>query len=296
MLSWEPNHCLNVEACSRVTAYDNDGVTWAPNEAQHNMSRPIRIFNGSLIGFSQLNIIGKAIRFLSNDSSKKGFSHIGIAVIARPSDVVRMICESAEGGGLATRDKKYTIEQLEIMREVYPYLWASDGNKSELKDWVNSTLASQDETPDVFCLEACGTPGEVFRGLGPRVKITPLTKVVDNYNGGVCVRSLHEPLASDQLRVAIVRNLGISYEKSLKQLFNSVTGGNTEEDGSSWFCSELAAHIYKQTNVFADGKLANNTIPKDFSSASETDLLRGKATDEMWVKISDPATFEDVDT
>lgn len=253
-----------------------DRMIWQPSEDTYNISRPVEITNGSLLGFSESSFIGNVIRFLSNDSDG-GFSHVGVAVVARPSEVLEMIQKSSESGGLSTRKEKYTTKHLDVMYDYYPYL--KDLEIGEHPD---------DESLDTFCFESTGSAKGIFQGHWPHVQINPLNKVIGEYDGNVCVRSLLEPIQLSDLQEEIINQTGRSYEKKFFQLFKSTIDGNPEEDGSSWFCSELAAHIYKTFGVMTDDDShANNVIPKEFSTRSEIDFLKGKATDEQWLKLLD---------
>jgi hypothetical protein len=188
-----------------------------------------------------------------------------------------MIQKSWEYGGLSTRKPKYYKKQLDVLYKAYPYLRdIADGERPA------------DEKLDVFCFESVGSLGEVFHGYAPRVQITPLAKVIKAYNGNVCVRPLDEAIPLKNLQQQIIDNLGISYEKKILQLLRSTGDGNDKEDGSSWFCSELAAYLYKKNGVIAEEEtLANNVIPMEFSTRSTNDFLRGKASDEQWLKLID---------
>jgi hypothetical protein len=272
----------NKSSCyvSSTTQKENENfVLWRPNDKEYNMSRPVAISNGSVLGFADSTVIGKLIRFLSDDA-QNGFSHVGMAIVAKPSQILEMIQESAKSGGLANRKKKYLKEQLRVMYEAYPYLCDA------IAAAAAESAALQDEPLDVFCFESSGTAGDVLRGLGPRVQISPLAKAVDEYDGNVCVRSLYEPILLESLHNKIVETIGVSYEKHITQLLKSTSDGNKVEDESSWFCSELVAALYKTAGVVKD-VCANNVIPKDFSTHSKEDLLKGNATDEMWLKIKE---------
>jgi hypothetical protein len=137
----------------------------------------------------------------------------------------------------------------------------------------------------VFCLESTGTAQQVKHGLWPRVQISPLEDAVSEYVGDVCVRTLSDPIPLEGLQHLIYRELGVSYEKRLLQLLKSRKDKNAKDDTSSWFCSELVAYIYREYGVISDDVVVNNVIPKELSTASRRDFLRGQASNELWIKF-----------
>jgi hypothetical protein len=111
---------------------------------------------------------------------------------------------------------------------------------------------------------------------------------VESYDGNVCVRSLFEPIKFDDLRAEIIKVLGASYEQNILELLGSPWDKNKVKGNDSWFCSELIAYLYNVSQVITENNfLPNNVIPKEFSTRSNIDFLRGKATEEQWLKIMD---------
>jgi hypothetical protein len=165
------------------------------------------------------------------------------------------------------------------MTNAYPYLAA-------LQD-IESNLGDIDEQLDVFCLESTGSAKDIIskEPLYPRVQITPLRQVLENYVGDVCVRTLHVPITLSSLENLIIKELGVSYEKDPSQLLKSTRDGNKEDDTSSWFCSELVAYIYRDRGIIPQGVKANNVIPKEFSVQSEIDYLYEYAGRQQWLKL-----------
>ncbi len=69
------------------------------------------------------------------------------------------------------------------------------------------------------------------------------------------------------------------YKKSQLELIYSIFGLNSTQDLESTFCSELTALALKDLGLLDDeSKLANNYLPADFSSQSNTPLKLEKAT------------------
>lgn len=248
-------------------------------------AQDIVIQNGSLLGFTDPGVIGRTIQTCSTDT-RSGFSHVGLAITGLPSEMMNIVLASIKEGGLSQRKEKYQKAQIETFTTTYPYL----------KIYLQAALTDKLESPkvqellnaeenDVFCFESTGTPDEVLRGIAPRVRLTPLSSIVSTYNGNLCVRSLNEGIALSALQPVLAKELGVSYEKKILQLIGSTRNRNRKEDSNSWFCSELAAHIYKLFDRLNDPLiLANNVTPNQFQSWFEGDLLCGKAGDEIYLK------------
>jgi hypothetical protein len=252
-----------------------------------NSNRPLEIIinTGSLLGFCDKGVVGRFIQDYSGDT-REGLSHVGMAIVAYPSEIWQIIRESSIHGGLARRPYAYTLAQQEVMTTAYPYLVNAHGDP-------NAWFRDLDEPLSTFCLESVGTAGQVMQGLLPRVQITPLAQVVDAYEGDVCVRTLHTPLTLASLQERIINELGVSYETNPMELFKSCSDGNKDDDTSSWFCSELVAFIYRERGIIPQNVRANNVIPKEFSLASRIDYLRNYATPEQWLKIyKEPGFFK----
>lgn len=235
-------------------------------------SLEFKVTTGSLLGFSDYGLIGKTIKTCSIDTHN-GFSHVGIAIVAYPLEILRIILESINQGGLATRKKKYQIYQQKALLDYFPYL-----KNLDMPSFPQEKL-------EIFCFESTGAADEVVKGLKPRVKINLLSKVAASYKGDVCIRPLIKPIPLSALQHLLVKELGVSYEKKLLQLLGATKNRNKHEDSSSWFCSELVAHIYKTYKIIENPIiLANNVTPQQFSSWYDTDLIQGRAESEQYIK------------
>lgn len=235
----------------------------------------IVVTNGSLLGFSDTGIPGQIIRAACRDT-RGGFSHVAIALVARPSEILQIIRDSKKEGGLSRRKKKYQREQLNSILAYYPQL---QGKKK--------TIDPRADSPDLFCFEATGSVSDVKRGLKARVKLTPLSAVIANCKGDVYVRSLNKAIPMEDLREDLVKHLGASYIRLLKLgvLVKSSTNKNTKTDDSQWFCSELTAYIYMKNHVMDSGvTLPSNVVPAQFLAGRPSDLLVGKASDNFLIK------------
>lgn len=262
-----------------------DSVTVQVQDPFSDQVQEIIIPNGSLLGFTDPGVIGRVIQACSTDA-QRGFSHVGLAITGVPSEMANIVRASIVEGGLSSRKKKYHIAQLEALTTAYPYL------KIYLRAAAHNKLESpkilellKSEKNDVFCFESTGSPSEVLRGIAPRVRLTPLSTIVANYHGDLCVRPLNEGITLRDLQPVLAKELGVSYEKKVSQLVGSTKNRNRKEDSTSWFCSELVAHIYKMFHRINDPLiLANNVTPNQFQSWFEGDLLRGKAGPEFYLR------------
>jgi hypothetical protein len=253
--------------------------------AQDSRNQTMYVVTGSLAAFCARDLPGIVIRKKQKDSSD-GFSHVGIAITAYPSEIMEIINMSIRYGGLSAQKPKYIKAAQQTMFDAYPYLrdFFEDANPpfNLTTDYPVLPL----ETLDAFLFESSGDFFEVVKKrLRPRVKIAPLKAVIDSYNGDVCVRCLKTPIPLAHLQSFVIAQLGIPYEKNLWQLLKSCGSQNKIEDDSSWFCSELVARIYKNHDIFPPSVLANNAIPRHFSCGGQLDYLRGYAHCNKWVKV-----------
>lgn len=242
--------------------------------------KSFEVTNGSLIAFSDTGLPGTVIKAACGET-KEGFTHVGLAVIARPSEVLKIVQESITSGGLSQRKKKYHQAQLADIIGYYNHLSPR-----------YESIIPQKEEVDVFCFEATGSVNEIMRRLKSRVKISPLSAIVATYKGDVCIRPLREALPFNLLRPILVKELGLSYVKlvHLMDLVKSARNTNTKLSSEEWFCSELVSHIYKQFGVITlNGVLSKNVVPFQFQSdRTDSDLLKGKARTERYIKHYKP--------
>lgn len=141
--------------------------------------------------------------------------------------------------------------------------------------------------------------GEVCRG----VELLPMTyQIYSGWYERVAVRKLTG--VSEEQRKDMYKRLlefrkqvqGRPYEKSDLELIRSAFNfsesylnflGNTHEDLSSLFCSELVAEAYKCMGLLKTERLSNDFTPDDFSSArdSELKLEFGELSREVYLEL-----------
>lgn len=272
-------------AVAPLSLRHEDKMTLRIRGAFLNEMRDVTIPNGSLLGFTDPGFIGQAIQACSTDAHS-GFSHVGLAITGLPSEMMNITLASIKEGGLSLRKKKYHTAQLDVLTTTYPYLkvYLHAARKGKLTSpTIQNVLRA--EKNDIFCFESTGSPEEVLRGIAPRVRLTPLSSIVANYHGDLCVRPLNEEITLSDLQPVLAKELGVSYEKKILQLIGSTKNRNRKEDSNSWFCSELVAHIYKLFHRINDPLiLANNVTPNQFQSWFEGDLIKGKASSEIYLR------------
>lgn len=250
-----------------------DWVRWTPSLSDGNVRHSVVITTGSLLGFSSKAASGRLIRFMSGDR-REGFSHVGMAIVAYPSEILRLVKLSSKIGGLSTRTPEYTAYQLRLLYRAHPYLRRIQGE------------VEIDEPLDVFVFEAVSDAKLIRKdGIYSCVMLTPLSLAVNEHHRDACVRTLLPSMDLESLQSIIVQELGISYELKKGQLLRATTDANKKEDGSSWFCSELVTYVYKVAGVLGPNVgYANNVVPMEFASYNRDDLLKGKAAAEQWIK------------
>jgi hypothetical protein len=92
----------------------------------------------------------------------------------------------------------------------------------------------------------------------------------------------------DIMSSILLENLGEPYERNPLTLFKAVIRGNSIEDLSSVFCSELVALVLKQTGYLVSEKLDANYLPKDFTCEPGVTLdLMGAYLSDMFVAVPD---------
>jgi len=243
---------------------------------------PVYITNGSLLGFSDNGFIGNTVRFLSFDN-KTGLSHVAIALVAYPSEMLRLISLSIKAGGLSKREQYFINVQLKDICDVYPYL--------ELKE--DSVIVSvPNEEMEVFCLEVTGKDESIIRGIQPRVLIAPLKVTEKEYSGNVSVRRLREEIPMEMLAEHIIENLGIGmfskaegYGTTIYRMIMATYRINAVANSETWFCAEFVTYVYQQCRVVTQKIRPIYGIPKYYSTRNKKDLLENKAEEEQWLKV-----------
>ncbi|MDR1233824.1 MAG: hypothetical protein LBJ92_01575 [Holosporales bacterium] len=237
-----------------------------------------RIRDGDILNFAASGLQGGVIRLASNLNDIPNplrLSHSGMVVVATPTEVTEVL-NSFNNLAESRLDYVPQPEALMLMRE-------------SLQGYDPDTLIP-------FCLEATGTPGQVFRGIPPHVQLTPLELVIENYPGNVYVRQLRVPVPHDGVINFAKENLARPYEgfATFTELLRSTLEANKEEDTRRVFCSELVALFCRQV-VGINIENVSNVIPEMLGSwACAFDILQDKAGAE--ITLIQKFSFDDDDT
>jgi hypothetical protein len=119
----------------------------------------------------------------------------------------------------------------------------------------------------------------VTHEISPGVHLYDLVHWIRHYGGETAIRKLTVP-RTDKLRLAL---LAFYYEardrpfernrlEFLRSVYDGPLGRNRREDPSSFFCSELVAEAYQRMGLLPAAPLANEYMPRDFSSQSKRPL------------------------
>ena len=136
--------------------------------------------------------------------------------------------------------------------------------------YSHCALALRDDTTGKeYCFESTGSFHQlVWQQIRPQVQISSLASAVDTYSGRVVLRKLRHVTKTDV--TAYVRNLiGTPYERNLGELASALTRSNANVNDTSLFCSELVAKTLMDNGYLPRTRLANNYMPKDFSTKSQ---------------------------
>ena len=240
----------------------------------------VEITNGSSLNFAAKGVIGDVVRVaetLNDVPNPFGLSHSGFVVNLDPRVIYTKVVDIMPGG------KSHSSRSL-----------SERAGKAILRELEDSHRESISATtfPEVrasFAIESWGSVGELLHGITPHVRIRGLESCITEYDGNMFVRPLNENVPSNLTLDFMTEYVGRPYESfsTFRELLKSVTSCTEEERVENVFCSELVSLFYKRAGIFDKGILSNNVIPEMLGSgAGERDLLRGKALDDIPLKLS----------
>jgi hypothetical protein len=115
--------------------------------------------------------------------------------------------------------------------------------------------------------------------IGSGVNLFDLEQWLRHFGGETAIRPLHveRTEAMGEALLDFFREVhGRPYERNklemLRAPYDGPLGANTQEDMSSFFCSELVAEGYRRMGLLPDRPPANEYTPRDFSSERKTPL------------------------
>ena len=123
------------------------------------------------------------------------------------------------------------------------------------------------------------------------VQVVPFHERVAQYDGGIAIRRLEDVELSDDdrynLRLFRRAMTGREFEQDIKEMVAAnyrLPFLKTAENLSSLFCSELIAQAYMELGLLCQCIPSNKYVPAHFSSKRNTQLLRGKLSNEEIIK------------
>lgn len=155
--------------------------------------------------------------------------------------------------------------------------------------WSHVSLIYIDQNMVKYNLESTGSGPDILkRGILPQVQIHPWDDSVKNYSGKVAYRQITFTEKKDvnptETTKLVKDYLGKPYETGVGVLIKSIDRNNTKETPESLFCSEMVAEIMIKSGYLSHERLADNYLPKDFSSKEFIPLQGIKLETEILVK------------
>lgn len=109
------------------------------------------------------------------------------------------------------------------------------------------------------------------------VQLNLLSDEIKNYKGRISIRHLtteRTPARLEKFYKFISRTLGLPYEKHpLELLGAAIKLGEKKPDDSDYFCSELTADGYQETNLLPSDPPSNKYMPDDLREGRIMDRL-----------------------
>lgn len=123
------------------------------------------------------------------------------------------------------------------------------------------------------------------------VQLVPLSARIENYGGEIALRQLKDvDFGGKEIStlMALRRELsGRPYEEHTIELIRAAYDGpfgNSAEDLTSLFCSELVAEAYQTLGLLDESKSSDEYTPSDFSEKKHIALLKGSLGPEILLK------------
>jgi hypothetical protein len=162
-------------------------------------------------------------------------------------------------GGISEGIKFFTLSKWSHVGMVYRFEDPNDA-KGTVFCWESTTLNDL----------ADADSGKLTQGV-QRVELSERLERCFSKGYEISIRQLNTPLTNDMLKALNDFRHEVSgrpYEKNklelIKSTYDSVFG-ESKEDLSSLFCSELLAEAYQRMGLLTEKKPSNEYTPKDFS-------------------------------
>lgn len=260
---------LSTIACAgQMTYAANYSEFLNPAYSTYSEVHTVTIPNGSVANFASDDMIGDVIRTVSVNSgytNPDGLTHSGILVNENPLKLLNETKQLKKNGLFDRAERKLFKKNI---RSAF----------AELID------AEDYDSLHPFCLEATGTVSQVLQFILPHVQLTPLKISVEDYAGNVSFRPLTIGIDQEYSHDFIVRHIGRSYEFQFTELMKSAYGLNETSNATQVFCSEIVGEFYQGCGILPSDYVTCNIIPAYFSSQSSNDIIKGYATEDVFLK------------
>lgn len=267
----KPNKSSEVFVLPTLLSTHLDEINWEWS-AKCPMPYPwaqkfFHIKTGALISFSGNALASKIIAGAADkiNGDTLHLSHVGVLVVAYPTEIIQIIEYSAKHGGLfRNKEDERTAKIMGMNGELQNYLEVEEGIINELA---------------VFCFQSTGSHG---------VRIVPLEYVLmKNERSSIYIRNpIGEDITLSLMMHSLADYMGASYNMDLLTMARAINANNstTKDNKHSYFCSQLVCKIYKDCGLLAPVIKPENCVPSHFGSTCTTDLLHGSFGPEILIK------------
>ncbi|MDR0677200.1 MAG: hypothetical protein LBF57_00795 [Holosporaceae bacterium] len=262
-----------------------------PCYSKNSEIKILSVRNGDPFNFSAHDLVGKGIAYICDKNEIPNpfdVTHSGVATLASPVDVFEIIRKQ-------TPSEENPVQNCTIGEK------AGAAMIKEISTYHCKILAMTDYKGfEPFLLEASGDAKAVLAGIYPHVQIHPLALSLKKYVGDVFQRSIYFQIPVEYSLNFIANHIGKSYEtlSTANELFNAINDGNSKENTSKLFCSEMVAlylrgaiQTYLPPNDFIKRRLelyknVSNILPEEISSGAgqKYDIMYGVASPDQIVK------------
>ena len=122
-----------------------------------------------------------------------------------------------------------------------------------------------------------------IRGGVKGVRLVPVSEAIPFYDGDVMVRKLktnRDVYFTSTINRFVTSTINKKYESSVFELMGSAWNGwfigHNRPDYTTYFCSELVAHLYQRLMLIPDDVITNEMTPEDFRLGGKVDKLMAK--------------------
>jgi len=150
------------------------------------------------------------------------------------------------------------------------------------KEYSHVGILLRANTGERFCFELYDTlTVQKSQGIFAQVQITPLSSVINNYNGRIVKRDIiHMQGTGPDASEFVHKYLGTPLERRPIELLKTLVRFNKEADFTTFLCSSLVVLLFQDLGYLLSNPSANSYHPGDFAQSTK------------WMKLQN-ATLED---